>query len=90
MWPKACILRSIAKIDGKDMPNRNPHFFSVLKKLSGKSLRALSPIDTDIYLSASRRIPDSVKTRLDMIINGTKDGKEYIFEKMQFLADKSE
>jgi hypothetical protein len=23
-----------------------------------------------------------------MIINGTKDGKEYIFEKMQFLADK--
>jgi hypothetical protein len=89
IWTKACTLRSIAKIDGKDMAESvTALLFSPEEIIREESASLIARSDTDIYLSASRRIPDSVKTRMDMIINGTKDGKEYIFEKMQFLADK--
>jgi AAA family ATP:ADP antiporter len=89
IWTKACTLRSIARIDGKDMAESvTALLFSPEEIIREESANLITRSDRDLYLSASGRIPDSVKIRLDLIINGTKDREEYIFEKMLFLANK--
>jgi hypothetical protein len=89
IWTKACTLRSIARIDGKDMAESvTALLFSPEEIIREESANLIARSDHDLYSSASGRIPDSVKIRLDIIINDTKDREEYIFEKMLFLANK--
>jgi hypothetical protein len=40
----------------------------------------------ELYISASERIPDLIKNRLDKIINGEIEKREMLFEKVQFLS----
>jgi len=40
----------------------------------------------ELYFSVSERIPDSIKNRLDNIISGTREKREMLFEKTQFLS----
>jgi ATP:ADP antiporter, AAA family len=89
IWTKACTLRSIARIDGMDMAESvTALLFSPAEIIREESAYLIARSDPDFYLSASMRIAGSVKTRLDRIINGTLDREEYIFEKVQFLANK--
>jgi ATP:ADP antiporter, AAA family len=89
IWTKACTLRSIGRIDGKDMAESvTALLFSPEEIIREEAANLIARSDHDLYSSASVRIPDSVKIRLDIIINGTKVREEFIFEKMLFLANK--
>jgi hypothetical protein len=60
--------------------------FSPEELIQEESANLIKRSRPDLYLAASRRIPDKIKTRLDSIINGTIDKDEFLFEKMQFLS----
>jgi len=89
LWTKACTLRSIPKIEGDDMAESvTALLFSPEELIQEEAANLISRSDSGLYLSASQRIPLTVKNRLDEILNGTTDKKELIFEKVQFLSTK--
>jgi hypothetical protein len=56
----------------------------IIQEESGKLIARSS---RELYRSASQRIPDLTKKKLDKIVNGETDEKELLFEKIQFLAN---
>jgi hypothetical protein len=55
--------------------------------LQEESAKLIARSSRELYRSASQRIPDSTKRRLDKIVNGETDEKELLFEKIQFLSN---
>jgi ATP/ADP translocase len=87
LWTKACTLRSINRIESADMAESvTALLFSPEELIQEESANLIARSNPGLYESASERIPDSIKTRLDKIINGTTDKEEFLFEKMQFLS----
>src|ERR1035437_1130033 len=87
LWTKACILRSITKIECDDLAESvTALLFSPEELIQEESANLIARSKPELYNSASGRIPDLIKTRLDNIINGTTDKKELLFEKEQFLS----
>jgi len=60
--------------------------FSPEELIQEESANLILHSKPDLYISASHRISDSIKLRLDKIINGTVVKEEFLFEKMQFLS----
>jgi hypothetical protein len=84
---KACTLRTITSIEGDDMTESvTALLFSPEELIQEESANLIKRSGPDLYLSASGRIPDTIKTRLDSIINGTINKEEFLFEKVQFLS----
>jgi AAA family ATP:ADP antiporter len=89
LWTKACALRSINRIESDDMAESvTALLFSPEELIQEESANLIARSNPELYKSASERIPDSIKARLDKIINGTTDKEEFLFEKMQFLSEK--
>jgi hypothetical protein len=89
LWTKACALRSIPEIEGRDMTESvTALLFSPEELIQEESANLIKRSNPELYLSASERIPDSIKIRLDKIINNTLDKEEFLFEKVQFLSRK--
>lgn len=87
LWTKACTLRSIIRIEGDDMAESvTALLFSPEEIIQEESANLIARSEPDLYISASLRIPYSIKTRLDKIINGSADKEEFLFEKVQFLS----
>jgi ATP:ADP antiporter, AAA family len=87
LWTKACTLRSIEKIDNNDMAESvTALLFSPEEIIQEEAANLIARSNPDIYISASPRIADSIKKRLDNIINGTTFKTDLLFEKVQFLA----
>jgi hypothetical protein len=87
LWTKACTLRSICRIEGNDMAESvTALLFSPEELIQEEAAYLMARTDPELYRSVSGRIPDSMKTRLDNIVNGTTDKKEYLFEKLLFLT----
>ena len=87
LWTKACTLRSITRIEDDDMAESvTALLFSPEELIQEESANLISRSNPDLYLSASHRISDSIKSRLDKIIDGTAVKEEFLFEKMQFLS----
>ena len=87
LWTKACTLRSITKIECDDMAESvTALLFSPEELIQEEAVTLIARSKPELYISASPRIPDLIKTRLDKIINGTTDNKELLFEKVKFLA----
>ena len=60
--------------------------FSPEELIQEEAANLIARSDSNLYFSASQRIPGTVKKRLDEILNGTIDKNELIFEKIQFLS----
>jgi hypothetical protein len=87
LWTKACTLRSITQIEDADMAESvTALLFSPEELIQEESANLISRSNADLYISASQRISDSTKSRLDKIIDGTVVKEEFLFEKVQFLS----
>jgi hypothetical protein len=87
LWTKACALRSILSIEGDDMAESvTALLFSPEEIIQEESASLIARSNQELYLSASERIPDSIRKRVDNIINGTIDRRELLFEKVLFLS----
>lgn len=87
LWTKACTLRSITKIEYYDMAETvTALLFSPEELIQEEAAWLISHSKPELYLSASARLPDSIKTRLDKIITGKADKNELLYEKVKFLS----
>jgi hypothetical protein len=60
--------------------------FSPEEIIQEEAAYLIARTNPELYFSASDRIPDSIKNRLDNIISGTREKREMLFEKTQFLS----
>jgi ATP:ADP antiporter, AAA family len=87
LWTKACTLRRVNEIEGDDMAESIVALlFSPEGILQEESARLIARSSKELYKSASVRIQDSTKRRLDSIVNGETNESELIFEKVKFLS----
>jgi AAA family ATP:ADP antiporter len=88
LWTKACVLRTIAKVDTDDMAESvTALLFSPEELIQEEAASLIARSDPEIYSSASVRLNDSVRQHLDGIVSGTTDKMEYLFEKVNFLSE---
>jgi ATP/ADP translocase len=87
LWTKACALRSISSVECNNMAESvTALLFSPEELIQEESANLIARSRPELYKSASRRISESIKMRLDNIVNGTADKKELLFEKVEFLS----
>ena len=87
LWTKACTLRSITTIESDDMAESvTALLFSPEEIIREESAYLIGHLKPELYVSASSRISESIKVRLDNIINGTTDKRDLLFEKVLFLS----
>jgi ATP/ADP translocase len=87
IWIKACVLRNLSEIDGDDLAESVVALlFSPEIILQEESARLVARSSRELYKSASVRLPVTVKSKLDKIINGESDGGGLIFDKVKFLS----
>jgi hypothetical protein len=86
LWTKACALQSITGIEGDEMSESvTALLFSPEELIQQEAIRLIARSDPGLYISVSPRLPDSIKNRLDKIVNGTTEKNEMLFEKVVFL-----
>ena len=87
LWTKACVLRDISGIPDDEMAESVVALlFSPESLLQEEAARLIARSNPELYRSAYSRIPIAVRRHLDVIINGGTSEKEFLFEKIQFLA----
>jgi ATP:ADP antiporter, AAA family len=87
LWTKACTLRSIPEFEDDEMAESVVALlFSPEEILQEESAKLVARTSRELYRSASQRLSDSTRLRLDKIVNGTTVEKELIFEKVLFLS----
>jgi ATP:ADP antiporter, AAA family len=88
LWIKACTLRKISEIEGDDMAESVVALlFSPEAIIQEESAKLIARSSKELYRSASHRIAESTKIRLDKIVNGETSEKALLFEKVQFLSN---
>ena len=88
IWTKACTLRNLPEIEGDDLAESVVALlFSPEGILQEEAAKLIARSSHELYKSASKRIPDSTKKRLDRIIDGETNERELLFEKVKFLSD---
>jgi ATP:ADP antiporter, AAA family len=88
LWTKACTLRKLPEIEGDDMAESIVALlFSPEGIIQEESAKLIARSSKELYRSASQRIPESAKRRLDKIVNGETDDSELLFDKVSFLAN---
>jgi hypothetical protein len=87
LWTKACALRTMTVTEDHDMAESvTALLFSPEEIIQEEAAYLIARTNPELYFSASDRIPDSIKNRLDNIISGTREKREMLFEKTQFLS----
>jgi ATP:ADP antiporter, AAA family len=87
IWTKACTLRNLRQINDDTMSESLVALlFSPEKILQEESAKLIARSSRELYISASQRIPDQVRERLEKIINGEVNEKELFYEKNQFIS----
>ena len=87
LWTKACTLRSISRIESDEMAESViALLFSPEGIIQEESANLIARSGHELYRSASARVPDATKKRIDKIINGPVEKNELLFEKVQFLS----
>ena len=87
IWTKACVLRSIDKIESKEMTESVAALlFSPEEIIQEESANLIGRSNPEIYLSVSGRIPGSISKRVNEIINGNADRKGFLYEKIKLLS----
>jgi len=87
LWTKACVLRSINKIESKEMAESVAALlFSPEEIIQEESANLIGRSNPEIYLTVSGRIPGSISKRVNEIINGNADKMGFLYEKIKFLS----
>ncbi len=87
LWTKACTLRSITKIECDDLAESvTALLFSPEAIIREESASVIARSRPELYGSPSQRLSDSVRNRLDDIINGKAERNDLLFEKILFLS----
>jgi len=87
VWTKACALRIVPEIGDEEFGESIVALlFSPEEILREESARLLSRSGLELYKAASERIPGASRKHLDRIISGEINEKEFVFEKVRFLA----
>ena len=87
LWTKACALRTMRGMEDNDLAESvTALLFSPEEIIREEAAYLIARSNPELYISASERIPDLIKNRLDEIINGEREKREMIFEKVQFLS----
>ncbi|HEX7493321.1 MAG TPA: hypothetical protein VF346_03800 [Bacteroidales bacterium] len=88
LWTKACSLRSISRIEDNEMAySVTALLFSPEGIIQEEAASLIARSNHELYMSASQRIPESARKRLDKIIFGPTDEGELLFEKVLFLSE---
>ncbi len=88
LWTKACTLRKLPEIEGDDMAESIVALlFSPEGIIQEESAKLIARSSKELYKSASLRIPETTKKRLDKLVNEEIDDNELLFEKVGFLAN---
>ena len=88
LWTKACVLRNLEEInDGDIAESASALLFSQEGILQEEAAKYMARSDRKLYDSVSQRIPQSIKERLDKIVNNSIKTEELVFEKMLFLKN---
>jgi ATP:ADP antiporter, AAA family len=84
---KACVLRSISRIEGTDMAESvTALLFSPEEIIQEESASLIARSNKEFFHSALERIPDQVRKHVINIMNETADRRELLIEKVQFLS----
>jgi ATP:ADP antiporter, AAA family len=87
LWTKACALRSIPVIDNNDLGESvTALLFSPEEIIQEEAANLIARSNHDLYFSTSARLPESVRKRLDTIVNGKTEQSEFLFTKVKFLS----
>jgi hypothetical protein len=87
VWTKACTIRNIAKIGEEDLGESVVALlFSPEELLREEAARLVARSDRELYKTASGRIPEINRKKLDRIISGEVNDKEFVYEKVKFLS----
>ena len=87
LWTKACVLRSITGLEGTDMAESVTALLFCPEELIQEEAAALmARSNPEMYDSVSQRLTGSEKKKLDRIMLGRMDQKEFLFEKVKFLS----
>ncbi len=87
LWAKANVLRTIVKIDTPDMAESViALLFSPEQILQEEAANLIKHTGNEIYFSAGDRLPETIKKRIEMILNGSLDSRDLVFEKVRFLS----
>jgi AAA family ATP:ADP antiporter len=88
LWTKACTLRNLPEFEGDNMAESVVALlFSPEEILQEESAKLVARSSMELYKTASLRIPDSIRDRLDRIVYGETDEMELLFEKVRFLSN---
>ena len=88
LWTKACVLRSISRIESNEMAESvTALLFSPEGIIQEEAASLIARSNHELYRSASQRIPESSRKRLDKIIFGPTDEEELLFKKVLFLSE---
>ena len=83
IWTKACALRNVKGVDEETiMQSVAALMFSPEEILREESVK----VNAALYGRVSKRLPESLKIKLDKIANGEISEKELLFEKTSFLS----
>ncbi len=87
IWTKACTLRSLKEIEGDDLAESVVALlFSPEILIQEESARLIARSSRELYRTASLRIPEVTKMRLDKIVDGSIDENEMLFNKIKFIS----
>ena len=87
VWTKACALRNIAEIDEEDLGESVVALlFSPEGLLREEAARLIARSGRELFKTASERIPETRRKKLDRIISGEINDKEMVYEKVKFLS----
>jgi AAA family ATP:ADP antiporter len=87
IWSKACTLRNMTKITGKNLEETVlALLFTSEKVIQEEAARLIGRTKIDLYHSVSGRIKAESKNRLDKIVAGEIPDEEFLYEKKSFLS----
>lgn len=88
IWTKASALRSIKDLEDEPLiESVVALLFSPEEILREESARIVSGAGRELYKSVSRRLPETIRSRLDKIAAGEVPVEELLFEKTMFLSE---
>jgi AAA family ATP:ADP antiporter len=88
LWTKAITLRNMKEIEGDDLAESVVALlFSPEIIIQEEAARLIARSSRELYRSASLRIPEATKLRLDKIVEGQTDDKELLYDKTKYISN---
>jgi hypothetical protein len=87
VWTKACTIRNINAIEHEDLGESVVALlFSPEELLREEAARLIARSGRELYKTASERIPENTRKKLDRIVAEEINEKELVYEKVKFLS----